>query len=109
MTIEELQQNYTSIDWLDLIRAMFPDTVHVDASEKVMMQAPPFFEKFEQLLTSEGNRTLVNYLIWRLTQVSIPFLHDEAREYELQFQQETLGNQKLEPRWRECAELVNNL
>lgn len=109
MTIEEIQTNYPSIDWLDLIRSLFPESVQIDTSEKVMMQAPEYFEKFEQFLITENNRTIVNYLIWRMTQSTIPFLHDQAREYELQFQQETLGNQKLEPRWRECAELTNTL
>lgn len=109
MTIEEIQQKYPYFNWLELLNSAFPDSIQVNSSERAMFQAPEYFEKLSKLIATQTDRTIINYILWRIIQTSIPFLHDEALNYKLQFQSESMGNQKLKPRWRECAELTNEL
>ena len=80
--------------------------VKIEAEEKINIINPDYLEKLSQILTKTSNRTLANYLAWRITKPMMRLLNEEARKIMQRYRKEVLGIQVSPPTWKRCVEEV---
>ncbi|CAO1337140.1 unnamed protein product [Diamesa serratosioi] len=62
-----------------------------------------FIQSYYEFIKETPNRTLANYVGWRVVQSSLSFMHKEIRDAELRFYKNALGKEDFEQRWKLCA------
>ncbi|KRZ12823.1 Neprilysin-2 [Trichinella zimbabwensis] len=119
-SLQTLQEKIPNFDWLAMLEALLqPDVLErivsttgsADGDGRLRVK-PTFLANVTQLLQQTNNRTVNNYLVWRLVKQSLPFLGQEYRDALRQFDRATrLRRQSAkdeEDRWRECVALINH-
>lgn len=108
MTLNETQEKYPYIDWVEYLKNIQPPNITITGNETVIFNSLPFFNKLGALLERTSNRTIANYLFWRLTEYSAYYLNSEVRKRQLVYNTVTIGKKELSARWKECISLTNN-
>lgn len=108
MTINELQKRFPYNDWVKYINQLLPKGMSVDENEVVIVNSLRFFKDLEKLLANSTNRTIANYMFWRITDYAIYYLNNEARSRQLEFSTVTTGKKEFSSRWKECISVTNN-
>lgn len=108
MTLRETQTKYPYIAWVEYINNLLPPSIRVNENETVIFNSLPFFKHLETLLENTSNRTIANYLFWRLTEYSAYYMNSEIRKRQLAYNTVTIGKKELSARWKECISLTNN-
>lgn len=108
MTLNETQTKFPYLNWVEYINRVFPSNINVNENETVIINSLPFFQKFEALLEITSNRTIANYLFWRITEYSAHYLNNDVRKRQLIYNTVTIGKKELSSRWKECISLANN-
>ena len=85
--------------------------VKIEADEKINIINPDYMEKLPNILTKTSNRTLANYLAWRITKPMMRLLNEEARKIMQRYRKEIFGFKVASPTWKRCTEMVgfNNM
>ena len=69
-----------------------------NAPDYVIIDAPEFFERTNQLLQSENMESIVEYLKWKILTGSAPFLHDAVVQENFNFfRKHSSGRRRLHP------------
>lgn len=63
-------------------------------------------DNIELLLMKVSNKTIANYVLWRIVDLSVPFLSEEVEEA-FKFYRETYGVVDKEQRWKTCTRITN--
>ncbi|XP_031626236.1 neprilysin-2-like isoform X2 [Contarinia nasturtii] len=108
LTFKEIQTKYPYLNWVEYINNLFPSHIKVNDNETVILNSLSFFKNFGTLLETTPNRTIANYLFWRLTEYSAYYLNSEIRKRQLLYNTVTIGKKELSARWKECISLTNN-
>lgn len=109
MTLAETQTKYPYIDWVDYINVLFPPNISVTENETVIFNSISYFNQFGNLLETTSNRTIANYLFWRLTKYSAFYMNSDIRKRQLAYSHVTTGKKELSTRWKECISITNNM
>lgn len=107
MSLIELQIKYPYNNWGYYINEILPANLTVYENETIIVLAPPFFDKLGSLLLRTPNRTIANYLMWRLTDSVSDYLSDDFRKMELKFSTVVTGKKEYPPRWKECMSMIS--
>lgn len=54
-----------------------------------------------------SNRTIANYLMWRVSAASVSYLNEAARNLQLNYWSVLYGTTERRPRWEECTDFVS--
>lgn len=108
MTLNETHIKYPYLNWTEYLNDVFPLNIRVNENETVIFNSLTYFSHFERLLASTANRTIANYLFWRLTEYSAYYLNGDVRKRQLAYNTVTIGKKELSARWKECISLTNN-
>lgn len=108
MTLNETHIKYPYLNWTEYLNDLFPSNISVTENETVIFNSLAFFSQFERLLENTSNRTIANYLFWRLTEYSAFYLSSDVRKRQLAYNTVTIGKKELSARWKECISLTNN-
>lgn len=108
MTLNETQAKFPYINWTEYINKLLPPNISVTENETVIFNSMLFFSNFGTLLETTSNRTIANYLFWRMTEYSAYYLNSEVRKRQLAYNTVTIGKKELSARWKECISLTNN-
>lgn len=106
--LSDVQKEYPYVDWVDYCNALLPEGLSVDDSEIITVSVPTFFAQLASLLEETPNRTIANYLIWRVTVYSTYFMSSELRKRNLQYFTAISGKTEEEARWKECVDLATS-
>lgn len=85
MTLNETQAMYPYINWVEYINSLLPPNMTVTKNETVIFNSLSFFKNFGILLETTSNRTIANYLFWRLTEYSAYYMNVELRKRQLAY------------------------
>ncbi|KRY57124.1 Neprilysin-2 [Trichinella britovi] len=120
-SLQTLQEQIPNFDWFAMFEALLqPDVLErivptdnaAADSEGRLRVKPAFLANVTELLQQTNNRTINNYLVWRLVKQSLPFLGQEYRDALRQFDRATRlrghSAKSEEDRWRECVALINH-
>ena len=94
--------------WLNYIRNIVKplSDVKIEDDEKINIINPDYMEKLGKIMTKTSNRTLANYLAWRITKPIMKLLNDEARKIRHRYRKEINGIPVAAPTWKRCVEEV---
>lgn len=107
MTLNETHIKFPYLNWTEYLNELFSSNISVSDNETVIFNSLSFFEKFNTLLESTTNRTIANYLFWRITEYSVYYLNNDIRKRQLAYNTVTVGKKELSARWKECISLTN--
>lgn len=108
MTLSETQIKFPYLNWTEYLTEIFPANISITENETVIFNSLPFFNNFATLLEATSNRTIANYLFWRITEYSAHYLNSDVRKLQLAYNTVTIGKKELTSRWKECISLTNN-
>lgn len=106
-SLSEVQAKHPYMDWLGLVNGMLPLNLKVDENETVIFNSLSYFEKFGALLASTSNRTIANYLSWRMVEYAAFYLNTDVRKRQLDYNAVSVGKKEFSARWKECISLTN--
>eukprot|EP00058_Branchiostoma_floridae_P003649 XP_002589137.1 hypothetical protein BRAFLDRAFT_278852 [Branchiostoma floridae] len=95
--------------WVDYVNnAAYSLDETITGDEDILNYAPDFFMKLGPLLEETDNKTIANYIIWRMVQNRIGNLGTEFLEIREKFNRDIFG---VEPssRWETCVSVVNSV
>ncbi|CAG5132973.1 unnamed protein product, partial [Candidula unifasciata] len=94
-----------NFDLLRYLRGFVVDNITED--EPVVLFATQYMQNIAKLLHHTENRTLANYLIWRLVSDMVPELSEPYQQVEAQYKHVIQGVQRDSVRWKKCVKFVN--
>ncbi|XP_044750363.1 neprilysin-2 isoform X4 [Coccinella septempunctata] len=105
MTVEELQNRFQSVPWLEYINTLLaPDTV-ITKEEVVVVSVPSYITDLEKILAVTPKRVQANYIMWRAAASSVSYLTEALRRRQLEYTTVVSGKTERAPRWKECVDI----
>lgn len=109
LTALELQERIPKFNWIRYLSEVFQQVnLTFNASEEIVVYAPEYLSNMVDLITNTSNRTLVNYLIWRIMMNRVTNLPDKYRELRKEYHKTIYGSETERSRWRDCVSYVND-
>lgn len=108
LTLSEVQDKYPYLDWVEFVNEILPSNLTVTENETVIFNSLSFFEKLGDLLENTPNRTIANYLSWRIADYAAYYLNNDVRKRQLDYNGVSVGKKEFSARWKECISLTNN-
>ncbi|KAF5301880.1 hypothetical protein FQR65_LT08712 [Abscondita terminalis] len=109
MSIEELEQAFPQMPWLDYITNVLGiPSLKITKDEPVDVIVPSFIPKVDELLRQTPKRVLKNFIAWTFIEEFSTMLPKRVRDLKFEFAQMTNGMQRIPPRWKECVIEVNS-
>ncbi|XP_078415679.1 phosphate-regulating neutral endopeptidase PHEX isoform X1 [Cetorhinus maximus] len=111
LNILYLQQTIPQFDWLRYMRTvinadLYPELSHINTSEEVVVYVPQYFKNLFQLLDTVDNRTIANYIVWRIVYRRTANLSQRFLTRRLEFLKVLTGATSLSARWDKCVDFV---
>ncbi|XP_064413309.1 phosphate-regulating neutral endopeptidase PHEX [Latimeria chalumnae] len=113
MNVSQLQNKVPEFDWLGYIKKvidtkLYPHLKDINSSEYVVVRVPQYFQDLFKLLETTDNRTVANYLVWRIVYARINSLSRRFLYRHLEFLRGITGTTSLPARWDKCVNYVEN-
>lgn len=119
MTIRELQDNLTSpygssrfgFEWLEYIQGAMkiPDTpINITEDEEVVVNSIPYYTQLFSFLNKYSNRTIANYIVWRIMRNRITNLPKRFRDELEVYYQVIYGTSSSSDRWKSCVRYLKS-
>ncbi|XP_069745616.1 phosphate-regulating neutral endopeptidase PHEX isoform X2 [Narcine bancroftii] len=104
----DLQNAIPQFDWLRYMRMvisdeLYPELAHINESEEVIVYVPQYFKDLFELLETVDNRTVANYVVWRIVYRRLGNLSQRFHNKRLEFFKVIAGTKSLPPRWEKCV------
>ncbi|XP_046579706.1 neprilysin-like [Haliotis rubra] len=109
--ISQLATSYPKFDWLRYFQELMNMTeveLEVKEGEPVINRSPRYFEKLMELLETTSNRTLANYIVWRIMMNRAHNLNEKYRDFFQEYDEVIYGTSTSRARFRTCAAYVVN-
>ncbi|XP_071110115.1 neprilysin-like isoform X1 [Haliotis cracherodii] len=109
--ISQLAVSYPKFDWLRYFQELLNMTevsLEVGEGEPVINRSPVYFEKLMVLLEATSNRTLANYVVWRIMMNRAHNLNEKFRDFFQEYEKVIYGTSTSRARFRTCASYVVN-
>ncbi|CAG2250687.1 MMEL1 [Mytilus edulis] len=114
MPLHDLPKNFTTanlpFNWIDYVQgALGSEMVQIDIpiDEPIIVRAPLYFERLFSTLSKYDNRTISNFMIWRIMQNRANNLSQRFKDLIQNYNQILYGTSTPRARWRDCTSYVN--
>lgn len=104
ITLKDLQNKYTWLDWFGYISAILPPDVTVDENEMINIVDVKFLDNLGELLDATPKRTIANFMLVRVAAASVKYLTSKLRRRQQEYFKTVYGQAEEEARWKECTE-----
>lgn len=105
MKLGDLHINFTGLDWLKLAKGTFQHIgMDIDEDEPVIVVAPPYFEKFMEVINKYSPRVIANYLVGNRIWGKTFYLPAKFTDIKLEYQKALTGSATRSPRWQSCSD-----
>ncbi|XP_036208730.1 membrane metallo-endopeptidase-like 1 [Myotis myotis] len=111
MRVTELQNKFplSGFNWTLFIQSVLSSVrIELLPDEEVVVYGIPYLQKLESIIGVFSDRTMQNYLIWRLVQDRISSLSQRFKDARAKYRKVLYGKTTNEVRWRECVSYVNS-
>ena len=109
LTISELMERYPYVDWVNYINSKLAEGLTFDEYDRVILQAPNYYDQLEGVLNRTDKRTIANHILWRELSEYISFLTNDLREMEFEFYKTFSGRSVKQARWSDCIKTVSGM
>ncbi|CAL1541739.1 unnamed protein product [Lymnaea stagnalis] len=107
-TIKEFSRQVPELDWLRYFKDVFKAVdIDITEDEKIIVYAPPYFEKLGKLFEKTEDRIIINYIMWRSMMSRINNLPRQYRNINNVFFKTMFGSESESARWYECVTFIN--
>eukprot|EP00090_Calanus_glacialis_P020602 TRINITY_DN3177_c0_g1_i1.p1 TRINITY_DN3177_c0_g1~~TRINITY_DN3177_c0_g1_i1.p1 ORF type:complete len:763 (-),score=121.64 TRINITY_DN3177_c0_g1_i1:74-2362(-) len=104
MMIKDLHEHAPMVPWLEYINNILTtDLLQVEETERVILDEPGYLKNLTNLLPKTNNRTIANYMFWRVARSSLGYFTEAARKVQLEYAKNITGTKSQTPRWRQCT------
>ncbi|CAG5129048.1 unnamed protein product, partial [Candidula unifasciata] len=108
MTIKQFAELVPGFDWLDYLQKIYGTVgINITETEKIVVYAPAYFQKFAKLYQTVQKRVKANYLFWRILMNRVNNLPSQYRSIKNEFLKVIFGSHAEPARWYECVTFVN--
>lgn len=104
-----LQEAFPYLDWHEYINWNLKNTLSVYENETIIVPDVNYLHELKKLLKTTPKRTIANYFGMRLTLFSSAYLNNVLYERHQQYEQETTGVLKSDPRLTDCIRKTEEL
>ncbi|CAG0921699.1 unnamed protein product [Notodromas monacha] len=108
LTLGELRTKANGVQWLEIIREMYPDA-GVNQNTEVLIVSEKFVEDVSQMFSANDMQGLNNFLMWKLAAKMSPFLSKEYRALYDLYSTKITGADAQQTRWDFCTEALENV
>lgn len=109
MTLDEIQGNFSYINWTEYINALLPQNRSIKGNETILVSDINYLTKLGSLLENTHDRILYNYITWTIISDRLSILSTEFRRALAQLDKVIYGTEEESLRWDECSELAVHL
>jgi len=104
MMIRDLHTLAPMVPWPEYINNILTkDLLQVEDTERVIVDEPGYLKNLTKLLPETSNRTIANYMFWRVARASLGYFNEDARKIQLEYRKNVTGTKEQTPRWRICT------
>lgn len=97
MVIRDFQKSNNYIDWVKLFNDILPEELKIDENETINIYTPGYFQQLSVILTETSNRTIANYLNWKMAEWSSNFMSQDLFK-----RKEKFLRKSPEQKWKSC-------
>ncbi|XP_045426447.1 membrane metallo-endopeptidase-like 1 [Pipistrellus kuhlii] len=111
MPVTELQGRFglKGFNWTLFIQSVLSSVqIQLLPDEEVVVYGVPYLQRLDSVIDSFSDRTIQNYLVWRLVQDRISSLSQRFKDARAKYHKVLYGKTTEEVRWRECVSYVNS-
>ncbi|XP_033642229.1 neprilysin-1-like isoform X1 [Asterias rubens] len=109
-TLDELTTNYGEIEWTRIMNIIMPDTVKpIKPTERFVNKVPTFLGNVTKWMTTQDDRVVVNYLVWRLVNDLVSDLGQTFIDIRQKYINVIRGTSASSARWQRCVNEDNSL
>ncbi|CAG5124583.1 unnamed protein product, partial [Candidula unifasciata] len=105
MTVREIQALIPKFDLLRYLRGFALNDITED--EPIVLFATEYIKNLAVILQNTDNRTLANYLMWRLVMDMVPELNEPYQQVAGLYKHAIQGAKRDLVRWKKCVGFVN--
>ncbi|XP_072174793.1 neprilysin-1-like [Diadema setosum] len=107
-TLNGLIADYPRIDWPRFFDILLPNVSKPIANDEfIINKEPEYITQVIQLIRETSNKTLANYMLWRVTQSRILNLGKKFQDVNDDFRAVLYGVTSDDARWRRCVDDIN--
>ncbi|XP_007908778.2 phosphate-regulating neutral endopeptidase PHEX [Callorhinchus milii] len=111
-TILQLQNTIPGFDWLHYMNMVIddefnPELKHINVSEDIIVYVPQYLKDLVKLLQTVDNRTVANYVVWRIVYRRTNNLSKRFLNRRLEYLKVVRGMTSLAERWIMCVVYVD--
>ena len=92
--------------WSDYIDKILFRQFGINSGETVIIQDVNYMKEMSKILGETSDRTVANYLAWRVVKSSASSLHKAAKDISLKYSKARTGKAASSPRWKDCVSSV---
>ncbi|XP_043270753.1 neprilysin-1-like [Venturia canescens] len=105
LTLREIQEEVPQLNWQIYLQELLNSPITND--EPLVAYAMPYFIQMGRIIERTDQRTLYNYVIWRLVMSIMPHMIDEYQQKRIEYRKVLLGILSERNRWSQCVEWTN--
>ncbi|KAK4879427.1 hypothetical protein RN001_007573 [Aquatica leii] len=107
MLIRDLQRQFPEINWLKYIGGIVNmPNIKITEEEVVIVRVPDYFINLMNLIKRTPKRVLANYILAKTVLFIIPYLHQDMRNKEDNYNKVLQGVLDRKSRWKECVNIA---
>lgn len=107
VTLADLQLFVPQINWKEYIQTAFGPNIPIAADEPIVVYAMPYIVTLGKIMAERNERTVQNYVLWRLVMSLASYFIDDFQKERIEFQRILLGIKSERHRWSQCVEWTN--
>ncbi|XP_054159894.1 neprilysin-2-like [Oppia nitens] len=107
MTVKELQVLAPNTPWLQLLSAIFGQTIHLN--DEIVVNNPYYVKQVDHLINITNKRILANHMLADIVLTSLSLLHPKWFQLNEMYLNRITGRQSIPPRWQTCVKSAASL
>lgn len=107
VTLGELNKFVPQFNWKMYIQTAFGPDILIADDEPILIYAMPYIVTLGKIMAERNERTVQNYVMWRLVLSLASYLVDDFQKHRVEFQKILLGIKSERHRWSQCVDWTN--
>lgn len=107
VTLVQLKRYVPQIEWKVYIQMAFGPDIPIADDEPIVIYAMPYIVALGKIMAERNERTVQNYVLWRLVLSLVSYFIDDFQKQRIEFQRILLGIKSERHRWSQCVDWTN--
>ncbi|KAK4879931.1 hypothetical protein RN001_008077 [Aquatica leii] len=110
MTVNEAQDRFPTINWLELLNSVlaFKDRI-ITGEDTIVINVPKYVSHLEKLMLKTSKRVQANHAMFQAVRSLQNYLPEKVRRLQQTFESVLYGTVTRKPRWKECMSISTDM